>query len=101
MSDDYFLKNPATHKSRVVSDKLKNFHSTGIPPHKIDIKKLTMSNKNTPLAWITFGNAKIVQDIFRLSVQNGKEKELNAFPNIPGKAMARNNKIIEILKELQ
>merc|ERR1711954_194442 len=40
-------------------------------------------------------------DIFRLSVQNGNQTSFNAFPHIPGKAMARKMGMEEILKRLQ
>ena len=101
MSNNYIFKNPATYKARVVGIKMKIFRATGIPPHKQDKNRVSVSNKNTPLAWVTFSNPKIVQDIFRLSVQTGNGKRFNAFPHIPGKVMARHKKIIEILKELQ
>merc|ERR1712081_128833 len=52
-------------------------------------------------AWVSFGSARTVNDIFRLMVQNGNTTGFHAFPHVPGKAMARKTAIENILKRLQ
>merc|ERR1712081_66769 len=73
----------------------------GIPPHKLDILRVSISTKRAKLAWVTFAQAKTVNDIFRLVVINGNSTEFNAFPHVPAKAMARRDSIEYLLKRLQ
>merc|ERR1712081_126569 len=73
----------------------------GIPPHKLDIIRVSISTKRAKLAWVTFSQAKTVNDIFRLAVINGNSTEFNAFPHVPAKAMARRDGIEYLLKRLQ
>ena len=53
------------------------------------------------LAWVSFESAKTVAEIFRLAMQNGNNRNFNAFPHIPGKALKRHDTIVKILKGLQ
>merc|ERR1711954_102117 len=101
MSEDYLFKNPVTYEARVTGIKIKIYNATGIPPQKLDIIRITISTKRAKLAWVTFSSSKTVNDIFRLSVINGDSSQFNAFPHVPAKAMARYDKIEEILKNLQ
>merc|ERR1711954_50345 len=73
----------------------------GIPPHLLDVLRISISTKRAKLAWVTFGKKKTVSDIFRLSVINGNSTNFNAFPHVPAKAMARRDGIEAILKRLQ
>merc|ERR1711954_618009 len=49
----------------------------------------------------TFASSRTVNNIFKLSVQNGNQTSFQAFPHIPGRAMARKTGLEEILKRLQ
>merc|ERR1711954_470622 len=60
-----------------------------------------MGTKRAKLAWVSFETAKTISDIFWLAMQNGSNKNFNAFPHIPGKALKRHDAIVEILKRLQ
>merc|ERR1711954_123681 len=73
----------------------------GIPPHLLDVLRISISTKRAKLAWVTFGKKKTVSDIFRLAVINGNGTNFNAFPHVPAKAMARRDGIEAILKRLQ
>merc|ERR1711954_179837 len=101
MSEDYILKNPVTYEARVSGIKMKIYKATGIPPHLLDVLRISISTKRAKLAWVTFGKKKTVSDIFRLAVINGNGTNFNAFPHVPAKAMARRDGIETILKRLQ
>merc|ERR1711954_279567 len=101
VSDDFVFKNPVTYGARVSGIKQKIFNATGLMPHKIDILRVSISTVKAKLAWVTFASSRTVNDIFRLSVQNGNQTSFDAFPHIPGKAMARKTGVEEILKRLQ
>merc|ERR1711954_63724 len=101
MTEDYVLKNPVNYEARITGIKTKIFNATGIPHHKLDILRISISTKRAKLAWVTFGKAKTVADIFRLAVINGNASQFNAFPHVPAKAMARRDGIEKILKSLQ
>merc|ERR1711954_620696 len=101
MSEDYILKNPVTYEARVSGIKMKIYNAPGIPPHLLDVLRISISTKRAKLAWVTFGKKKTVSDIFRLAVINGNGTNFNAFPHVPAKAMARRDGIEEILKRLQ
>merc|ERR1711954_373154 len=101
MSEDYVLKNPVNYGARVSGIKMKIYNATGIPPHKLDILRVSISTKRAKLAWVTFAQAKTVNDISRLAVINGNSTEFNAFPHVPAKAMARRDGIEYLLKRLQ
>merc|ERR1711954_475278 len=101
MSEDYVLKNPVNYGARVSGIKMKIFNATGIPPHKLDILRVSISTKRAKLAWVTFAQARTVNDIFRLVVINGNTTDFNAFPHVPAKAMARRDGFENILKRLQ
>merc|ERR1711954_68015 len=101
MTEDYVFKNPINYDARITGIKTKIFNATGIPHHKLDIIRISISTKRAKLAWVTFGKAKTVADIFRLAVINGNASELNAFPHVPAKAMERRDGIEAILKSLQ
>merc|ERR1711954_283890 len=101
MSEDYVLKNPVNYGARVSGIKMKIFNATGIPPHKQDIIRVSISTKRAKLAWVTFAQAKTVNDIFRLAVINSNSTEFNAFPHVPAKAMAQRDGIENLLKRLQ
>merc|ERR1711954_488903 len=73
----------------------------GIMPHLLDITRLTISTKKVKLAWVSFSKSRTVNEIFRLAVLNGNMTKFNAFPQIPGKAMARKEGLEKILKSLQ
>merc|ERR1711954_567578 len=57
--------------------------------------------KRVKLAWVKFEKIRTVKEIFRLAVLNGNMTRFNAFPHIPGKAMARKEGLEKILKILQ
>merc|ERR1711954_466885 len=101
MSDDFILKNPVTYGARLAGIKNKIYNATGIMPWKLDVKKISISTKRVKLAWVSFGSARTVNDIFRLMVQNGNTTGFHAFPHVPGKAMAQKTAIENILKRLQ
>merc|ERR1711954_623502 len=100
-SEDYVLKNPVTYEARVTGIKMKIFNATCIPPHKLDVIRVSISTKRAKLAWVTFATSKTLSDIFRLAVINGNNTGFNAFPHVPAKAMARRDAIEAILKRLQ
>merc|ERR1712081_82195 len=100
-TDEYIFKNPTNNVAVMAGVKQKIFNATGIPHHKLKITKVSISTKRAKLAWISFESEKIVSDIFRLATQKGGNREFNAFPHIPGKAMQRHDAIINILKRLQ
>merc|ERR1711954_565601 len=79
----------------------KIFHATGIMPHRLDILNVQISTKRVKLAWVKFEKIRTVNDIFCLAVLNGNMTKFNAFPHIPGKAMARKEGLKKILKNLQ
>merc|ERR1711954_499924 len=79
----------------------KIFHATGIMPHRLDILNVQISTKRVKLAWVKFEKICTVNEIFHLSVLNGNMTKFNAFPHVPGKAMARNEGLETILKRLQ
>ena len=83
MTEDYVFKNPINYEARITGIKTKIFNATGIPHHKLDILRISISTKRAKLAWVTFGKAKTVQDIFRLAVINGNASQFNAFPHVP------------------
>merc|ERR1711954_509839 len=62
---------------------------------------LSISTVKAKLCWITFSNARIVGEIFRLTMINGNTSSFNAFPHIPAKAMSRKESIELILKRVQ
>merc|ERR1711954_546495 len=99
MSDDSVLKNPINYDARVTSIKNKIFNATGIMPHHLDVTRVTISTKKVKLAWVCFEKAKTVNEIFRLSVLNGKMTQFHAFPHVPGKAMARKEGLEKKFKE--
>merc|ERR1711954_584160 len=101
MTEDYVFKNPINYDARITGIKTKIFNATGIPHHKLDILRISISTKRAKLAWVTFVKTKTVADIFRLAVINGNASEFNAFPHVPAKAMARRDGIERILKSLQ
>merc|ERR1711954_365741 len=101
ISDEYVFKNPVVYAAREAGVREKIYNATGIHPNKLDIVRVSVSTKRAKLAWISFKSAKTVTDIFRLAMQNGGNREFNAFPHIPGKALKRQDAIIEILKRLQ
>merc|ERR1711954_320974 len=101
MTEDYIFKNPINYDARITGIKTKIFNATGIPHHKLDILRISISTKRAKLAWVTFVKTKTVADIFRLAVINGNASEFNAFPHVPAKAMARRDGIERILKSLQ
>merc|ERR1711954_377974 len=101
MSEDYILKNPLTYGARVTAIKNKIFHATSIMPHLLDIFNVQISTKKVELAWVKFEKIKMVNEIFCLAVLNGNMTKFNAFPHIPGKAMARKEGLERILKGLQ
>merc|ERR1711954_614175 len=101
MTEDYVFKNPVNYDARITGIKTKIFNATGIPHHKLDIVRISISTKRAKLAWVTFGKAKTVADIFRLAVINSNASQFNAFPHVPAKAMARGDGIETILKSLQ
>ena len=101
MSEDYVLKNPVNYGASVSGVKMKIYNATGIPPHKLDILRVLISTKRAKLAWVTFSQAKTVNDIFRLAVINGNSTEFNAFPHVHAKAMAHRDGIEYLLKRLQ
>merc|ERR1712081_77730 len=101
ITDDFVFKNPITYAAREAGVREKIFNNTGIHPNRLDIVRVSVSTKRAKLAWITFKSAKTVSEIFRLAMQNGGNREFNAFPHIPGKALKRHDAIIEILKRLQ
>merc|ERR1711954_130164 len=47
------------------------------------------------------GQEKTVNDIFRYVQMNNNQKQINAFPHVPGKALNRKNSIEKILKRIQ
>merc|ERR1711954_272309 len=100
-TDEYIFKNPINNVAIMAGVKQKIFNATGIPHHKLKIKRVSISTKRAKLAWVSFESEKIVSEIFRLATQNGGNKEFNAFPHIPGKAMRRHDAVINILKRLQ
>merc|ERR1711954_314063 len=53
------------------------------------------------MGWVSFSNEKTVNEIFRLWMINGNANDFNAFPHIPAKAMARQDRIEKILKRIQ
>merc|ERR1711954_464366 len=101
MSEDYILKNPVTYSNRVTAIKHKIYNATGIPPHQLDILRISISTKRVKLCWVSFGCERTVNEIFRLSMVNGNARELNAFPHIPAKAMCRKEGIEKNLKRIQ
>merc|ERR1711954_331659 len=101
MSEDYVLKNPVTYSKRVTAIKFIIYNATGIPPHQLDILRVTISTKRVKLCWISFASERTVNEIFRLSMINGNSKDFNAFPHIPAKAMARKEGIEKTLKRIQ
>merc|ERR1711954_320315 len=101
MTEDYIFKNPINYDARITGIKTNIFNATGIPHHKLDILRISISTKRAKLAWVTFVKAKTVADIFRLAVINGNASQFNAFPHVPAKAMARRDGIEKILKSLQ
>merc|ERR1711954_16543 len=101
MTEDYVFKNPINYDARITGIKTKIFNATGIPHHKLDIVRISISTKRAKLAWVTFVKTKTVADIFRLAVINGNASEFNAFPHVPAKAMERRDGIEAILKSLQ
>merc|ERR1711954_393321 len=102
MTDDFLIKNPANYGKRLVAMKNKIYNATGIPPHRLDIVKMSFSiTKKAKLCWLTFAKEKTVTDIFRLTQINNNMKQFNAFPHIPAKALDRKNQIEAILKRLQ
>merc|ERR1711954_508488 len=102
MTDDYLIKNPANYGKRLVAMKNKIFNATGIPPHRLDIVKMSFSiTKKAKLCWLTFAKEKTVTDIFRLTQINNNMKQFNAFPHIPAKGLERKTEIEAILKRLQ
>merc|ERR1711954_111447 len=101
MSDDFILKNPINYGARITGVKNKIYNATGIPPHKLDIIRVSISDKKVKLAWISFTKTGTVSEIFRLSVHNGNMTRFNAFPHVPSKAMAPKEGIEVILKRLQ
>merc|ERR1711954_96879 len=80
---------------------VKNIQCHRIPPHKLDVLRITISTVKAKLALVTFGKAKTVSDIFRLAVINGNTTNFNAFPHVPSKAMKRRDGIENLLKRLQ
>merc|ERR1711954_545568 len=100
-TDEYVLKSPVTHAARITGVKQMIYKATGIPTYRQKILRVSVSMKRTNLAWVSFDNPRIVNDIFRLSVQNGNSRDFNAFPNVPGKAMKRHDAIVAIMKRLQ
>merc|ERR1711954_444484 len=101
VTDEFMLKNPVTYAAREAGGREKIYNATGIHPNKLDIIRISTSTKRAKLAWITFKSAKTVSDIFRLAMQNGGNRDFNAFPHILGKALKRHDAIVEILKRLQ
>merc|ERR1711954_52301 len=101
MTEDYVFENPINYDARITGIKTKIFNATGIPHHKLDILRISISTKRAKLAWVTFRKAKTVADIFGLAVINGNASQFNAFPHVPAKAMARRDRIETILKSLQ
>merc|ERR1712081_139769 len=102
MTDEFIIKNPANYGKRLNAMKMKIYNATGIPPHRLDILRMTFSiTKKAKLCWITFQNEKTVADIFRLTQINNNMKTFNGFPHIPAKVLERKNKIEAILKRLQ
>merc|ERR1711954_215981 len=93
LSDDLIFKNPVNYEARVTGVKVKIFNATGIPPHRQDIIKVSISIKRAKLAWVPFTKTKSVNDIFRLAVINGNSSGFNAFPHVPAKAMKRRDAI--------
>merc|ERR1711954_69575 len=100
-TDEYIFKNPINNVAIMAGVKQKIFNATGIPHHKLKIKRVSISTKRAKLAWVSFESEKIVSKMFRLATQNGGNKEFNAFPHIPGKATRRHDAIVNILKRLQ
>merc|ERR1711954_435965 len=100
-TDEYIFKNPINNVAIMAGVKQKIFNATGIPHHKLKIKRVSISTKRAKLAWVSFESERIVSEIFRLATQNGGNREFNAFPHIPGKAMRRHDAMVNILKRLQ
>merc|ERR1711954_374492 len=100
ITDEHVFKNPINYEAREAGIREKIFHATGILPHNLDILRVSVSTKRAKLAWISFGSARTVSEIFRLAMQNGN-RNFNAFPHIPGKALKRHDAVVEILKRLQ
>lgn len=101
MSDDFIFKNPVNYGARDTGIKIKIYHATGIPPHKLDVLRISISTVKAKLAWVTFSKAKTVSDIFRLAVIYRNTSNFNAFPHVPSKAMKQRDSIESILKRLQ
>ena len=70
-------------------------------PHKLDVLRVTISTNRAKLAWVTFLKARTVNDNFHLAVQNGNQMDFHVFPQVPAKAMAREEGIDRVLKCLQ
>merc|ERR1711954_201847 len=100
-TDEYIFKNPTNNVAVMAGVKQKIFNATGIPHHRLKITRVSISTKRAKLAWISFESDKIVSEIFRLATQNGGNREFNAFPHIPGKAMRKHDAIVNIMKRLQ
>merc|ERR1711954_382798 len=101
MSEDYILKTPVTYSNRVTAIKHKIYNATGIPPHQLDIMRISISTKQVKLCWVSFASERTVNEIVRLSMINRNAREFNAFPHIPAKAMCRKEEIEKILKRIQ
>merc|ERR1711954_279275 len=63
LTDDFVSKNPVNYEARVTGVKVKIFNATGIPPHRLDIIKVSISTKRAKLAGVTFTKARTVNDI--------------------------------------